>query len=114
MRIIDWNHLIDTLLCIDVCSVATVGFIEYSVIPSEKAPNASRFFMGLHQQQWEGVHTVLSALLLGLVVLHVWFNQSREIVPTKSYFADRWRKTLLILTGVWLCILFLAWLTLKL
>jgi hypothetical protein len=114
MKTKDWKHLIDSLLFVNVCSVATVGFIECFVITSEKAPNAFKSFMGLHQQQWEGIHTILSSLLLGLVVLHILFNPPWDINSRESYFGERWRKILLILTGVWLGILFLAWLTLKL
>lgn len=114
MRTIDWEHLVDTLLCIDVCSIATVGFIESIAISARNASGSSVVFMGLQQHQWSTLHTFLSYLLLVLVVFHIFFNSSLKIDSTTNYFGNQRRRTLFVITGAWLGVLVLAWLTLKL
>ena len=113
MRTIDWEHLVDTLLCVDVCSVATVSFIESVFIASGETPAPAGIFMGMQQHQWNTIHSILSSLLLILIVLHIFFNSPWEIDSKKKYLGDRWRKSLFMTTGVWLVILVVFWLTLR-
>lgn len=57
MRKDDWKVLIDVLRFVDLCSIAMIGLLLEFVIPSGKsAPEASKFFMGLHRHQWRDVH----------------------------------------------------------
>jgi hypothetical protein len=110
----DWKSLIDALLFVDLCSLAVVGLLLAFFIPSGKVPEASKFFLGIHRHQWGDVHLYVSLFMLGLIVLHIWFNWTWVVNSTKGYFGARWKKALWSLTGVWLVVLFLAWAIVKL
>lgn len=110
----DWKCLIDALLFVDVCSVGVIGLLLGFIIPSGKAPDASKFFMGLHRHEWGNVHLNLSILLLGLLVLHIWLNWTWVVNSTKRYFGERWQKALWSLAGAWVVVLVLSWIIVKL
>jgi hypothetical protein len=91
----DWKYLIDALLFVDLCSLAAIGLLLAFVIPSGKAASeSSKFFIGLHRHDWGDIHLYLSLLMLGLVILHVWFNWTWVVNSTKGYFGKRWGKAL--------------------
>ncbi len=80
----DWKYFLDALLFVDLCSVAAIGFLMAFVIPSGKAPDANKFFMGLHRHDWGDIHFYLALLLLGLLVLHVWLSWTWVTNSTKA------------------------------
>ncbi len=106
----DWKYLIDALLFVDLSSLAVIGLLLAFVIPSGKgAPEAAKFFLGLHRHDWGDIHLYLSLLMLGLVVLHLWFNWNWVVNATRSYVGEQWRKALWALCGAWILVLFFAW-----
>jgi len=115
MRKNDWKYLIDALLFVDLCSLAVIGLLLAFVIPSGKgAPEAAKFFLGLHRHDWGDIHLYLSLLMLGLVVLHVWLNWTWVVNSTRSYVGEQWQKALWALCGAWILVLFFAWAVVKL
>ncbi|HOV84861.1 MAG TPA: hypothetical protein PLM79_00755 [Syntrophobacteraceae bacterium] len=52
--------------------------------------------------------------MLGLLILHIWFNWTWVVSSARSYFGEKWKKALWSLAGAWLGVLFLGWLTVKL
>ena len=110
----DWKILLDALLFVNVTSVAAIGLILGFVVPSGQGPEGSKFFMGLHRHDWGDIHLVLSLVMLGLLILHVWLNWAWVLNSTKSYFGDSWKKALWGLAGAWLFVLVLSWVVMKL
>jgi hypothetical protein len=110
----DWKCLVDTLLFVDVCSIGAIGLLLAFVVPSGKAPDASKFFMGLHRHEWGDIHLYLSLFMLGLLVLHVWLNWTWVVSSARGYFGELWKKALWSLAGAWLIVLSVAWAIVKL
>lgn len=105
----DWKCLIDALLFVDISSIAVIGLLLAFVIPSGKAPEASKFLLGLHRHQWGDIHLTLSLFLLGLLALHIWLNWTWVAGSARSYFGESWQKALWALCAAWIVVLFVAW-----
>jgi hypothetical protein len=110
----DWKCLINALLFVDVSSIGIIGLLLAFVVPSGKAPDASKLFLGLHRHQWGDIHLYLSLFMLGLLVLHVRLNWTWVVNSTRGYFGERWEKALWSLAGAWLVVLLVAWIIVKL
>lgn len=105
----DWKYLVDILLFVDMCSLAVTGLLLAFVIPAGKAPDTSKYFLGVHRHAWGDVHLYLALFLLGIVVLHVWWNWTWVRHWTKNYFGVYWKKMLWGISGAWLIVLFVGW-----
>ena len=109
-----WKYWVDALLFVDMCSIAVIGLLMAFVIPSGGQRHSDeKYFLGLHRHEWGDIHLYLSLLLLGLLVLHLWFNWTWIVQSTKSYFGDYWKNFLGMLCGAWLVVLFAAWIIAK-
>ena len=110
----DWNYLLSALLFVDVCSLLAIGLLLAFVIPSGPRRYAERYFLGLHRHDWADLHLYLALLLIGLLVLHLWFNWTWVIQSTRRYFSDRWKKALFGLSCAWVIVLVFGWVLMKL
>jgi hypothetical protein len=110
----DWKYLIDSLLFVDICSIAVIGLLLAFVISTGQGPDASKYFLGLHRHDWGDVHLYLSLFMLALLILHVWLNWTWVVNSTKSYVGEYWQKALWSLACAWVVVLLLAWIVVKL
>jgi hypothetical protein len=106
----DWKYLLDALLFVDLCSIAAIGLLLAFVIPSGRAPDTSKYFLGLHRHDWGNIHLYLALFLLVLLVLHLWLNWTWVVHSTKNYFGSQWKNAFWALSGAWIVVLFLGWL----
>jgi hypothetical protein len=109
----DWKYLIDALLFVGMCSLAVTGLLLAFVIPSGKAPDVSKYFLGIHRHAWGDIHLYVALSLLAILVLHVWLNWAWVCHWTKDYFGVHWKKVLWGMSGAWLIVLFAGWILVK-
>ena len=109
----DWKYLIDALLFVGVCSLAVTGLLLAFVIPSGKAPDASKYFLGIHRHAWGDIHFYVALFLLASLVLHIWLNWVWVCHWTKEYFGVHWKKVLWGMSGAWLIVLLVGWILVK-
>jgi hypothetical protein len=103
------KYIINTILFIDICSIAVIGLLLAFVIPQGRGYQTSQYFLGLHRHEWGNIHLFLSILLSVLLVFHLWFNWTWIIQSTKRYFGDQWENALWGFSGAWILVLALAW-----
>ena len=103
-----FKYLIDSLLFIDICSIAVVGLL-LAVVPKGRE-TSSGFFLGLQHHAWADIHLVLSLVLLLLIALHLWLNWPWIIQCTQRFFGRFWKKVLWAISGAWVLVLLTAWL----
>ena len=108
------KYLIDTLLFIDMSSIAFLGLLLGFVIPKGSGPGHNAYFLGLHRHQWGDIHLYLSLFLLVLLTLHLWLNWAWIEGATKKFFGNSWKNFLWIISGAWFVVLFIAWIIVKL
>ncbi|SPD76476.1 conserved membrane hypothetical protein [uncultured Desulfobacterium sp.] len=106
------KYIINTVLFIDVCSIAAIGLLLGFVIP--RGEQGSNYFLGLHRHEWVDIHLFLSILLLTLLVFHLWFNWTWIVQSTKRYFGDRWKNALWFILWAWILVLIVGWIATKL
>ena len=58
------KYIVNTILFIDICSIAVIGLLLAFVIPEGRVAQASKYFLGLHRHDWGNIHLYLSLLLL--------------------------------------------------
>lgn len=109
----DWKYLLDSLLFVNICSLAAIGSLLAFVIPSGKRSYSDKYFLGLHRHEWGDLHLYLSLFLLGLLIFHIWLKWTWIIQSTKRYLGARWEKALLALSFAWILVLFFGWITMK-
>jgi hypothetical protein len=102
------KYIIDTILFIDICSIAVIGLLLAFVIPEGKSSQASKYFLGLHRHDWGTIHLYLSILLLVLLIFHLWFNWTWIVQSTKRYFGNKWKIALWCFSGAWTVVLVIA------
>jgi hypothetical protein len=107
------KYLIDSILFIDICSIAAIGLVLAFVIPKGNAYLGSKSFLGLHRHAWGDIHLYLSLLLLLLLIVHLWLNWTWIVQSTKRYFGKYWRNALWCLAGAWIVVLAIAWIAAK-
>jgi len=107
------KYLIDTLLFIDMSSIAAIGFLLGFVIPSGKVPQSQKYFLGLHRHEWGDIHLYLSLFLLLLLVFHIWVNWTWVVQSTKRYFGNRWKNVLWAISCAWIIVLFIGWIIVR-
>ncbi|MFP3871024.1 MAG: DUF4405 domain-containing protein [Syntrophobacteria bacterium] len=108
----DWRFLVNTLLFVDICSIAALGLLLAFVIP--RGFSGAKNFLGLHRHEWGDFHLYLSLTLLVLVSAHLWLNWKWITQATNKYFGDYWKKALWWLSCAWLPVLIIGWLLMKL
>jgi len=109
----DWKYLLDSLLFVNISSIAAIGLLLAFVIPKGKRLQAEKYFLGLHRHDWGDFHLYLSLSLLVLLVLHIWLNWTWVAQSTKRYFGDRWKKYLWGLSCAWFAVLLFGWVIMK-
>jgi Domain of unknown function (DUF4405) len=108
------KYLIDTILFIDISSIAVIGLLMGIVIPKGGGREGTHnYFLGLHRHQWGDIHFALSLLLLGLLVFHLWFNWTWIVQSTKRYFGNRWKNFLLAISLGWIIVLIVGWIAVQ-
>ena len=108
------KYIVNTILFIDICSIAVIGLLLAFVIPEGRVAQASKYFLGLHRHDWGNIHLYLSLLLLILLIFHLWFNRTWIIQSTKHFFGNRWKNALWCFSGAWILVLVVAWIVTKL
>jgi len=109
----DWKYLLDSLLFVNISSIAAIGLLLAFVIPTGKRPQAEKYFLGLHRHDWGDFHLYLSVSLLVLLVLHIWLNWTWVAQSTKRYFGIRWKKYLWGLSCAWFAVLLFGWVIMR-
>jgi hypothetical protein len=104
------KYLVDTLLFIDICSIAAIGFLMAFVIPSGPHGGGDKYFLWLHRHAWADIHLDLSVFLLVLLILHLWLNWTWITASTRTVVGDKWKRVLSGFACAWLVVLFLGWL----
>ena len=107
------KYFIDTLLFIDMSSIAVLGLLLGFVIPRGKVNPANKYFLGLHRHQWGDIHLYLSLFLLVLLVIHIWFNWTWIVQSTKRYFGNHWKNFLWAFSCAWIIVLFIGWVVVR-
>jgi hypothetical protein len=102
----DWKYLLDSLLFVNICSLAAIGLLLAFVVLAGKGSYSDKYFLGLHRHDWGDLHLYLSLFLLALLILHIWLNWTWIIQSTKRYFGAKWEQALLALSFAWLLVLF--------
>lgn len=103
------KYLIDTLLFIDICSIAVIGLLLAFVIPKGRGRGTSTYFLGLNRHDWGDIHLYLSLLLLVMLIFHLWLNWTWIVQSTKRYFGNNWKTILWGFSGAWILVLAIAW-----
>jgi hypothetical protein len=103
------KYIINSILFIDICSIAVIGLLLAFIIPEGRGYQAPKYFLGLHRHEWGNIHLFLSILLSGLLVCHLRLNRTWIIQSTKRYFGDRWETALWAFSGAWTLVLLVAW-----
>jgi len=107
------KYLIDSLLFVDITSIAVIGLLLAFVIPAGRQAGENKFFLGLHRHDWGDIHLYLALLFLALLGLHLWLNWTWIAQTTRSYVGEYWKNALLALCGAWLAVVFAAWLIVR-
>ena len=113
MKKIPLKYFIDTILFIDICSIAVIGLFLGFIIPKGNAQQVSKYFLGLHRHEWGDIHLYLSLFLLVLLFFHIWLNWTWIIQSTKRYFGNNWKRALWCFSAAWLLVLFVGWVAIK-
>ncbi len=104
------KYLVDTLLFIDMCSIAAIGLLMAFVIPSGQHAGGEKYFLWLHRHEWANIHLNLSVFLLLLLILHLWLNWTWITASTRMLVGAEWKRVLIAFACAWLIVLFLGWL----
>ena len=111
MKRTDWKYLIDTLLFVGGCGAAVTGFLLGIVIPSgPAAPDAEKYFLGLHRHQWGGFHFALSIAFIAFLLVHLVLEWSWIRGKARQLFGSRWKGVLILTAAAVGATLFLFWL----
>jgi len=74
------NFIIDVLLFINLAFIAGIGFLmNYTLLPGRErvlkyGENTELSFLGLDRHQWGDIHLIAGFVMLGLIVLHIFFH----------------------------------------
>lgn len=107
------KYFLDTILFIDICSIAAIGAILGFVFPKGNEKFSTKFFLGLHKHDWGNIHFNLSTLLLILLIFYLWLNWTWIIQSTKRYFGKNWKNALWCISGAWIFVLIMGWIAVK-
>lgn len=104
------KYCVDVLLFIDLCSIASLGFILAFVVPPGQRASGGAYFLWLHRHAWGDIHLYLSVFLLVLLIVHLWLNWTWITASTKALIGEKWRQFLSVVACAWLLVLLLGWL----
>jgi len=107
------KYFINTLLFIDMSSIAVLGLLLGFVIPKGKVQPSNKHFLGLHRHEWGDIHLYLSLFLLVLLVFHIWFNWTWIVQTTKRYFGNHWKNFLWAISCGWIIVLLIGWIAVR-
>ncbi|MCK4825495.1 DUF4405 domain-containing protein [bacterium] len=91
------NFIIDVLMFILVMAMGGIGFLmKFILVPGSTrmeiyGSNVDLFLWGWDRHQWGSVHLILGYILLGLLVLHIFFhwgqikNMFRNLINNKPF-----------------------------
>jgi len=103
------KYVLDILLFIQVCSVASVGILLGFIIPKGGPGPGEKYFLGLHRSGWVNIHLYLSLIFLALLAGHLFLNWPWIVQSTKRVFGDKWRNAMLVISGGWMVLLVFVW-----
>lgn len=104
------KYLVDSLLFIDICAIALIGFIMGFVIPGGHGMGAERSFLWLNRHGWGDIHLFLSLVLLALLALHLFLNWTWIASSSKTFFGQRWKTVVLSFFGASFGLILVGWL----
>lgn len=105
-----WLYLVGALMYVDLSALVILGLLLKFVIPTgARALGSPPAFLGLSRHGWADIHGTLGILFVGLTVVHLVLNWNWVVQSSKRYFQDKWAKALLVLSGVWVPVLFVGW-----
>ncbi len=100
---------IDVALFSVVSTIAALGLMLGFIIP--RGRGGQEFFLGLNRHAWGDLHLYLSLSLFILLPLHLAFNWTWIVQSSQRYLGLQWKNFLWGLSGAWLVILLILWLT---
>ena len=105
-----WLYLTGALLYVDFTALVILGLLLKFAIPTgPRAGGLPPSFLGVTRHGWADVHGTLGILFVVLVVIHIALNWTWVVSSSKRYFQDKWAKALVILSAVWVPVLFVGW-----
>lgn len=105
-----WLYLVGALLYVNLTALVILGLLLKFVIPTgARAMGSPPGFLGLSRHSWADIHGTLGILFVLLTVAHLFLNWNWVVQSSKRYFQDKWAKALLILSAVWVPVLFVSW-----
>lgn len=111
MKKTHWKYLVDTLLFLCIVGIALIGILLGFFIPlGPKAPEASKYFLGLHRHQWGNIHLYLSLTFVTLIIIHLILEWAWIKSQARKIFKKSWKAMLIVTAVASLLVVFLFWL----
>ncbi len=105
-----WLYLTGALLYVNFTALLILGLLLKFAIPTGRLAGGSPpRFLGVARHSWADVHGTLGILFVVLVGIHIALNWTWVVNSSKRYFQDKWAKALLILSAVWVPVIFVGW-----
>jgi len=88
----DWKYIVDMLMFLCMLGIVLIGLLMGFVIPEGRLGlGESKYFLGVHRQQWGDIHLHLSLAFTAFVVVHVALAWSWLKGKAKSIFGKAWK-----------------------
>ncbi|MEJ5347760.1 MAG: DUF4405 domain-containing protein [Desulfosoma sp.] len=105
-----WLYLIGALLYVNVTTLFVLGLLLKFVIPTgSRGMGGPPTFLGLARHSWSDIHGTLGILFVVLTVVHIVLNWNWVVQSSKRYFQDKWAKALMIMSVLWVPVVFISW-----
>lgn len=105
-----WLYLSGALLYVNLTALVVVGLLlKFVIATGGRAMGSPPTFLGLTRHTWADIHGTLGILFVGLIALHLALNWNWVVASSKRYFQDKWTKALLMLSAMWIPVLFVGW-----
>ncbi|ROQ89917.1 DUF4405 domain-containing protein [Desulfosoma caldarium] len=105
-----YMYFVGALLYVNLTALVILGLLLKFVIPTgARAIGSPPSFLGLSRHGWADLHGTLGILFIVLTVAHLLLNWNWVVQSSKRYFQDKWVKALLVLSAVWVPIIFVGW-----
>ena len=110
MKKSDWQYVVDTLLFLCIVGIALIGFLMGFFLPKgPSAPEASKYFLGLHRHQWGNIHFYLSIAFVTFVIIHLILSWKWIKGKARQLFKKGWGIMLSSTAAASILILFFFW-----
>jgi hypothetical protein len=96
------NFLIDVVMFLMMMAIAGIGFLmKYVLVPGSErwekyGSNVDLFLWGWDRHQWGALHLILGYILLGLLILHIFFHWKQIIAMFKNLICKKSIRIVLI------------------